>query len=507
VTKSVRFAALVGVAFLIVGSLALYFYSRTAGVRERLIATLEDKLDSDVELGDFSISTFPTLRISGSHLVLRHKHRTDVPPLITIDRFSVEGGLLGLLSRSHRVHTVRLDGLKINVPHGSDTDGPNNSASHQGGVIIDHIVSNNAELVLLPKEDGKEPKIFTIHSLELDEVGFDRPMQFRATLTNPTPEGQIQTQGRFGPWAAGEPSNTPVEGTYEFKNANLGTIKGIGGILTSDGKFGGTLKRIAVEGKTDTPDFQVDVGQPVHLRTTFRAVVDGTNGNTYLDPVNASFLNTKLAARGAVEGRHGVKGRAVVLDVVMTEGRIEDVLRLATKNAKPSLVGAMMLETHLDLPPGHVPVIDKLNLKGRFAIGDGRFTDRTVAAKLGEMSSKAQGQPDTSPSTVVTAMAGRYTLSNATLRFSDLRFEVPGATVQLNGEYALRREQLDFQGLLRMQATLSQAAGGGTKGFFLKAFDPIFKKHGAGAELPIVVTGTRTEPQFRLDKVRAFTWK
>ena len=31
-----------------------------------------------------------------------------------------------------------------------------------------------------------------------------------------------------------------------------------------------------------------------------------------------------------------------------------------------------------------------------------------------------------------------------------------------------------------MQATLSQVAGGGVKGFFLKAFDPFFKKPGAG---------------------------
>ena len=50
-----------------------------------------------------------------------------------------------------------------------------------------------------------------------------------------------------------------------------------------------------------------------------------------------------------------------------------------------------------------------------------------------------------------------------------------------------------------MQATLSQVAGGGVKGFFLKAFDPFFKKPGAGMVLPIKISGTRKEPKFGLD--------
>ena len=38
-----------------------------------------------------------------------------------------------------------------------------------------------------------------------------------------------------------------------------------------------------MKGQTTTPDFSIDVGgTPVPLETTFHAVVDGTNGNTYL---------------------------------------------------------------------------------------------------------------------------------------------------------------------------------------------------------------------------------
>ena len=63
----------------------------------------------------------------------------------------------------------------------------------------------------------------------------------------------------------------------------------------------------------------------------------------------------------------------------------------------------------------------------------------------------------------------------------------------------MRSEMLDFRGRLSMQAKLSEVAGGGVKGFFLKAFDPFFKKPGAGMVLPIKIAGTRNDPKFGLD--------
>jgi hypothetical protein len=66
----------------------------------------------------------------------------------------------------------------------------------------------------------------------------------------------------------------------------------------------------------------------------------------------------------------------------------------------------------------------------------------------------------------------------------------------------MRTEQLDFKGELRLEATLSEAMGGGVKGFFLKAFDPFFKKRGAGTLLPIKIEGTRKDPKFGLNLFR-----
>src|ERR1700730_10981408 len=83
------------------------------------------------------------------------------------------------------------------------------------------------------------------------------------------------------------------------------TIRGIhrwmGGILSSTGRFGGTLGKITVEGVTDTPDFRLDVSDhAMALHTEFRAVVDGTTGDTRLDAVRARVGRSELTAAGAV---------------------------------------------------------------------------------------------------------------------------------------------------------------------------------------------------------------
>ena len=68
-------------------------------------------------------------------------------------------------------------------------------------------------------------------------LGIAEQMPFTATLTNPMPKGQIETSGTFGPWQKDDPGATPLGGKYSFQNANLDTIKGIGGILNSTGTF------------------------------------------------------------------------------------------------------------------------------------------------------------------------------------------------------------------------------------------------------------------------------
>lgn len=133
------------------------------------------------------------------------------------------------------------------------------------------------------------------------DIGPGQPLNFDVTLTNPKPAGDIHSTGRFGPLNEQSPRDSAVEGDYSSTNADLGSLRGIAGVLVSTGHYGGTLGRIEVVGQTDTPDFRLAVsGHPVSLHTDFHAIVDGTDGDTYLEPVRARFFHTSFTANGKV---------------------------------------------------------------------------------------------------------------------------------------------------------------------------------------------------------------
>ena len=252
-----------------------------------------------MELKEFHVYLFPGARIEGSGLVLRHEGRTDIPPLISIREFSAQAGILGLPWKPWKVDQVTLKGLVIQIPPKGDRGPQNWPKAKNLPVLIGEIVSDDAELRMLPKSADKDPHVFAIHHLVMHSVGLDRPAKFTAQLTNAIPPGEIETKGTFGPWSPDDPGQTPLAAEYTFDKADLGVFKGISGILSSTGKFSGVLEKIEVEGKTSTPDFTVTIGgHPLDLETVFSATVDGTNGDTLLHPVTAHLLNTVIVAAG-----------------------------------------------------------------------------------------------------------------------------------------------------------------------------------------------------------------
>jgi hypothetical protein len=525
-TKLVRWTIVAALGLLVAMAIVAGVGSRTSTLRKLVIQTLADRLDSEVELGAFSVDTIPTVRITGAGLVIRHKKRHDVPPLVSVDSFVVDGGLFGLLTRPRRFRTVTVTGLHINIPPGgfknndpagsaaadrpqptagTTTAEPKDDGSGEGPIVVDRLVAENAELVLIPRRAGKEPKVFHVHHLTMEPLGKGKVMSYEATLTNPLPKGQIETVGTFGPWHREEPGGTPLTGRYTF-DADLSTVKGIGGHLTSTGKFSGQLNRIDVSGETRTPDFFVKVsGNPVPLNTKFEAVVDGTDGDTYLNAVAGSFLKTSMDVRGAVVGAEGRKGKTVKLHVKINDGRIEDILRLAVRGEQPLMVGRMALEADMNLPAGPADVMERLQLAGNLDVAESRFTDGSVQEKVSNMSERARGlNPEDARQNVASHLRAKFTLARGVLGLQDAMFQMPGAAMQMAGKYGLFNEMIEFDGTVRMQATISQAAGGGLKGTLLKAIDPIFRKKGAGAVLPIRIRGTRKDPHVGLDVKRVF---
>jgi hypothetical protein len=44
----------------------------------------------------------------------------------------------------------------------------------------------------------------------------------------------------------------------------------------------------------------------------------------------------------------------------------------------------------------------------------------------------------------------------------------------------------------------------GWKSMLLKAVDPLLKKNGAGLEIPILISGTKSDPKFKIDLKKMF---
>src|SRR6185436_5528650 len=145
------------------------------------------------------------------------------------------------------------------------------------------------------------PLRFDLHKVRLLSAGRNVAMKYTASLTNPKPPGEIDSEGNFGPWAATEPGDTPLDGDYVFDKADLGVFRGIAGILHSTGTFAGTLDTITAKGEATVPDFRLkESGNRVSLKTKFEVLVDGTNGNTELRPVIGTLGTTTFRTSGAV---------------------------------------------------------------------------------------------------------------------------------------------------------------------------------------------------------------
>ena len=498
-------------------------------LRQRIVKTLSDKLDSEVELGDLHLRVFPRLRIEGADLRIRRRGMDDYPPLIAIKSFHVDATLIGLW-RKHVEH-VRLDGLDINIApsqvrkrqkqlevgrqkseaeaHKSapSLEDLKNDPLEDGGVVIDRTDTVDARLIILPFERDKQPKVWAIHTLHMRDLGSLQPWPFKATLTNGVPPGEIDVTGKFGPWHRDEPGDTPLEGGFNFAQADLGVFKGISGTLSSHGYFGGTLAELDANGETDTPDFTVKIGgHPFPLHVKYQALIDGTNGDTRLKVIDAWFLNSYLHATGAVlDAPKGQPGRTVTLDVAMDQSRIEDIMKMAVKTASPPMVGALKLTTKFLLPPGERDVADRLRLDGRFWIAKARFTNYDVQGKIEELSKRGRGKTgEPVKDRVASDFQGRFKLADGRLALPEVTFAVPGARVELAGAYALTAETLDFKGQLLLDAKISQTTTG-VKSLLLKVVDPLFKqKDGTGSAIPIKISGSRNAPDFGLDVRRVF---
>ena len=491
-------------------------------VRKRVIETLSAKFNAPVELDSLEISLLRGVEVEGGGLRIPYGAAIDAAghprPLISVDHFAFRTTIRGLLHQPTHIGFVRVDGMELHLPPRSERgdilgiDGgskPPADPQHPRikpkiAFTAGQILCTNVKLVIETEKPGKEPLEFDIGKLDLHDIGPGQPMVYDAQLVNPKPVGNIHAQGHFGPWNVDDPRATAVDGDYSFDHADLNTIKGLGGMLSSTGHYAGQLQRITIDGTTDTPDFSLDISNhPVPLHTKFHAYVDGTDGDTTLDPVQAHLLHSDFTARGKVVLIRG-EGHDISLDVTMPHARIEDMLELGVKTNPPLMRGALSMQTKVHIPPGHVRVAQKIELAGAFTIANVDFNNAKWQDKIDSLSMRAQGKPEDAKEAgsdrkaeVQSRMTAKFNQNHGTILVDDLKYQIPGAVVLMNGVYSTSGEVFEFKGHVRTDATASQMVTG-WKSILLMPVDKYLKKNGAGMQLPISISGTNGDVKFGL---------
>jgi AsmA-like C-terminal region len=458
-----------------------------------VLQNLGEASDSQLQVRAFHRTYFPFPGCIVEGLVFNHDP-SEPAPLLAIDKLTIRGTYLGLLTR--RVSRITADGMHVVIP-AFGTSKPFHTTPSK--ITIDQIVANGA-IIEFDFHNPEKPRLrFDVHEASLQNVGWKGPLTYRLKVHNPEPPGEISAEGKFGVWDTSNPSQTPISGEYTFEHADLSVYHGIAGMLASQGQFSGTLGHIDISGKTDTPDFEVRMGgHPMRLTTEFTAYVDATHGDTFLKRVDADFWKTHIIAEGSIAGTPGGKGKTALIDLRSSGARIEDLLRLFVKANRAPMSGKVALQARAEIPPGEEEFLKKLKLRGNFGIAGGTFSKSSTQEGVNKLSAGARGEKDVPDAeTVVTDLTGQVNLQDGISSFSDLSFGVPGADARMHGTYNLLNKKIDLRGQLRVDSKMSNTETG-TKAFLLKMMEPFFKKKNRGEIVPVRISGTYGHPTFGL---------
>jgi AsmA-like C-terminal region len=319
--------------------------------------------------------------------------------------------------------------------------------------------------------------------LRLQDLSRKSAIRVEAKVLLPNPRGTAEASGVFGPW---EGAASALSGSFTLKGADLSKYDSLSGILTGSGKFQGTLAALEVNGRAGVASFRVRrKGPATAVHAEYRASVNGTTGETRLEGAQFQFLKTHLAVSGSI-------GKTTTLDFDGRQSYVEDLLRVFASSDEPAMRGPISFRARVVLPPGDTPFLRRVLLDGRFGIDDGQFKPRTQD-NIEKLSSRARGQDkDVRPANINSDVQGNVRMRDGVARLDGMRFIVPGAVANGSGTFNLITKRVDLRGTVAMDATLSEAAGGGIKSFFLKPLNVFYrdKKKNAGAVLPVNITGT-----------------
>ncbi len=164
---------------------------------DAVLKELADESDSKVTAGSFHATYFPHPGCVLENVIFRHNPRSGTPPLITVKRITIRGTFIGIFVR--HVKLVLVEGMHIQIP---PLGREHFKTPQRSSVVVDDLVADGTILEVASHQAGATPLQFRFLGFNIGDVGSYGPASFEATLSNPTPPGEITTSGKFGPWNA-----------------------------------------------------------------------------------------------------------------------------------------------------------------------------------------------------------------------------------------------------------------------------------------------------------------
>jgi len=479
--------------------------------RQRVIEALQEDFHGTVSFNNFHITVFPHPGcVAEGGILVRPGGPADSPPFASVQKFVIRAHYIDFLVRPSYVAHIEVQGLQIHVPP-IGTMPPVHPDKNPSTTRVGEIVANNSLLEIARK--AGEPLRYQIQTLTMNSVSRKDGLSYDIVFLNALPPGEIRSRGHFGPWNSDDHGQTPVFGTYKFEHAYLGIFKGIDGVLSSHDSFHGTLAKIETHGSVDIPDFKVRrAARTSPIASRFDVFVNALNGDVRLEHLETMIVKTKVLARGSIEDTPGPAAKTTSLDLNVSRGRIQDVLRLFIKEPRSPIAGTISFRAHVTIPPEGRPFEQEVILVGDFGIDDSSFTKPETQKKVNNLSERAQGKKvddkkkreespddDDESAAVISDLRGHVVLKNGVATLTDVSFSVPAATAYMHGTFNVVSQKIDFHGVLQTASEFSKVGGGGIKSIFLKPLDALFKKKPKGSEIPVKMTGTYAHPEFGLE--------
>lgn len=454
--------------------------------RGTVAQSLQNSFDSQVSVASYRLKFFPGPGFVADGVTLRRHGAANVPPLATVVLLDATSSYATILFAPRRFQTIRIVGLHVQIPPAGTTDANSEGAKKKSTMVVEHLIADGAQLDIARADE--KPLHFDIHRLRLDDVSTTRAIRFSTSLLEPLLRGEVQAEGKLGPFDTHDIGKTPVAATYKLAGLDLGDLHDLSGLVSSSGNFAGPLEHIAVEGSVEAPNFRFKQAHPIHLRTKFKAIVNGTNGDIALAPVVSRFDKTTVSSDGDIADQPKVAS----LNLQVEGGRIQDLLSIFVAQAPP-MSGIVTLAAKAVLPSSKEPFIKRLRMEADFGIGGGRFTKPDMRYKVDAFSERASEEKppkdDPNPPPVISNIKGHVILTNGIAKFTNLSFSVPGAAAVMNGTFSLLDKRINLVGDMHMENDVSHATTG-MKSILLKPFIPFFKKKNKTSTIPMQVTGT-----------------